>query len=57
MQERGCTPSVIEEVIKNGVPSQDPIIDRLRYYDSTNNIGVVTDKISGLIITIRDGAF
>ncbi|MBP1149976.1 MULTISPECIES: RHS repeat-associated core domain-containing protein [Methylocaldum] len=43
MQNRGLTPSVIEDTIKNGQRSPDPIPDRTRIYNSDNNITVIVE--------------
>ncbi|SCC90852.1 hypothetical protein SCG7109_AX_00010, partial [Chlamydiales bacterium SCGC AG-110-M15] len=53
MQGRGITPSVVENVLKEGIVSLDPIAGRLRHYDSANNITVITEL--NKIITVIPG--
>jgi hypothetical protein len=43
MQNRGLMPSVVENTIRTGTRSADPIVGRTRYYDSVNNGTVVTE--------------
>ncbi|HTB63774.1 MAG TPA: RHS repeat-associated core domain-containing protein, partial [Opitutales bacterium] len=54
MQARGLTPSVAKNAIEHGVPSPDPIPGRIRYFDSTNNITVVTEA-NGTVVTVMTG--
>ncbi len=51
MQNRGLTPTVVEDTIKNGVKSADPSPDRIRYYSPQNDITIVTDEATGRVIT------
>ena len=53
MQNRGVTPSVVENAIEHGVPSPDPILGRTRFYDSTNNITVITE--GDRVVTVIPG--
>jgi hypothetical protein len=43
MRNRGLMPSVVENTIHSGVMSADPIVGRLRYFDSVNNMTVITE--------------
>jgi filamentous hemagglutinin len=51
MQERGLTPSVIENVIKNGkkFPARDGVVE---YKDLVNKINVFVNPKTGKIITL-----
>jgi filamentous hemagglutinin len=53
MQDRGITPSVVENVIKSGV-SQPSRGGTTAHYDAANNISVVTNS-SGKVITVKYG--
>lgn len=53
MQNRGYTPSVVENAIQRGVRSPDPIPGRFRFYDQNNNITVITE--GDRVITIIPG--
>lgn len=57
MQERGVTPSVVENTIQNPTRrTPDPNAPgETIYYDSNNNITVVVDDASGRVITVRGG--
>jgi hypothetical protein len=54
MQGRGVPPSVVENTIQTGTPSPDPIPGRVRYYDSVNNMTVVTES-NGKVVTVITG--
>ena len=56
MQEQGILPSAVENAIQNGEKSPARN-DAERFYDKTNNITVIVDKNSGLIITTDFGNF
>jgi hypothetical protein len=43
MQNRGLMPSVVENTIRTGVRSADPIVGRTRFYDAVNNVTVITE--------------
>ena len=43
MQNRGFTPSVIEQAIKDGLSSPNKVMGRMQFYDPVNNISVVTE--------------
>jgi hypothetical protein len=49
MQQRGFTPSIIEDAILNGqiVPSANP--DTINYFHTRNNITVVTNSNGGVV--------
>jgi RHS repeat-associated protein len=56
MQNQGIYPSVVENTIKYGrlVPSSDPA--RLRYYETVNDITVVTEQ-NGTVVTTFYGGY
>lgn len=47
MQSRGIMPSIVENTIQQGVASPGNIAGRTVYFDSVNNVRVVTDSASG----------
>ncbi len=53
MQDRGITPSVVENVIKNG-SSKSSRGSTISHYDAVNNISVVTNS-SGKVVTVKYG--
>ena len=55
MQERGYTPTVVENVIKNGVSRVGNESSATVYTDNVNNISAVVDSTSGRVITVRGG--
>ena len=55
IQERGFTPSVVENAIQNGVASPGKSPDTTVYTDPTNNLRVVTDSATGRVITVIGG--
>ena len=55
MQNRGITPSVVENAIKTGNASPGNIAGRTIFRDPTNNVSVVTDTATGRVITVRGG--
>lgn len=54
MQERGITPSVVENAIRHGKATQNYIPGRISHYDAINNLTVITDSL-GKIITVSYG--
>lgn len=56
MQEQGIPFSAINDAIQNGerFPARN---NAERFYDRTNNITVIVDKTSGLVITADFGNF
>jgi len=52
-QNRGITPSVVEDAIQNGAKSADPIPGRVRNYSSDNNITVITEGSD--VVTVISG--
>ena len=54
MQERGYTPSVVENAIGSGVPSPGNTPGTTKFYDSTNNVSVIVNNTGG-VITVRGG--
>ncbi|HEY6557431.1 MAG TPA: DUF4258 domain-containing protein, partial [Polyangiaceae bacterium] len=53
MQNRGITPSVIENAIQNGLRSADPIVGRLRFFDPVNKVTVITE--AERVVTVIPG--
>lgn len=55
MQERGIPPSVVQNAIQNGVvyPIREGTIG---YYDSVNNVRVITSGSTGNVVTVIPGA-
>ncbi len=53
MQDRGFMPSVIENAIKNNTRAPNKFAGRVQFYDSTNNISVVTEN--GEVVTTLHG--
>nr|WP_231398269.1 hypothetical protein [Photorhabdus temperata] len=53
MQDRGITPSVVENTIKNGMstPSRG---GTTVHYDPMNNVSIVTNE-SGKVVTVKYG--
>lgn len=54
MQGRGVIPSAVENTIRVGTPSRDPIPGRMRFYDATNNLTVITES-NGRVVTVITG--
>lgn len=52
-QNRGITPSVVEDAIRNGLKNADPFSGRTRNYSPENNITVITEGDD--VITIIPG--
>ena len=53
MQNRGFTPSVIEETIQNGTSVPNKVSGRVQFYDPANNISVITED--GKVVTLMYG--
>jgi RHS repeat-associated protein len=53
MQNRGFTPSVVEETIQSGVGMPNKIAGRIQFYDPVNNISVIIED--GEIVTVMYG--
>ena len=53
MQNRGVMPSSVENAIKHGKYSPDPIPGRTRHVDSENNISIITE--ADKVITVMQG--
>jgi filamentous hemagglutinin len=55
MQGRGIPPSVVQNTIQNGVvfPTREGTIG---YYDSVNNVRVITSESTGSVVTVIPGA-
>lgn len=55
MQGRGVQPSAIENIIQNGISSLGNTPGMTVYYDSANNLTVITDSASGRVVTVHPG--
>jgi RHS repeat-associated protein len=55
MQGRGLTPSVVENTIQSGQVIPGKVSGTTAYYDSTNNVTVITNTTSGKVITAAPG--
>ncbi|MGR5287732.1 DUF4258 domain-containing protein [Vibrio maritimus] len=55
MQERGCTPSVVENALKNGTPSPGNKPNTTVFTDTANNVRVVTNSETGNVVTVITG--
>jgi hypothetical protein len=55
IQGRGLTPSVVENTIQSGQEIPGKIPGTTAYYDSVNNVTVITDTVSGRVITAAPG--
>jgi len=54
MQGRGVPPSAVENTIRTGTPTPDPLPGRIRHYDSVNNLTVITES-DGTVVTVITG--
>jgi RHS repeat-associated protein len=54
MQGRGVMPSAVENTVRVGRATPDPIPGRIRYYDPTNNLTVITES-NGRVVTVITG--
>jgi hypothetical protein len=52
MQERGYTPTVIENAVEHGVPTPQPDRGTIRYWDTSNKFNVVVDADPGRIVSV-----
>jgi filamentous hemagglutinin len=52
MQERGFTPSAVENAIGSGGSEPGAVPGTLQHVDSVNNCNVITDATSGRVITV-----
>jgi len=55
MQNRGLMPTVIEDAIRSGIVTKDPIVGRVRYYSQENKVTVVIEEVSGRVVTTLFG--
>ena len=55
MQKRGLTPTVVENAVKNGAQSVGNTAAEIVHHDAVNNVTVVTDAISGRVVTVYGG--
>ena len=55
MQRRGLKPSVIENTIQSGQKITGKTPGTTAYYDSVNNVTVITDTASGRVVTAAAG--
>jgi hypothetical protein len=47
----GASPSAVENAIQNGAPAPGNVPGRTVYYDSLNKLTIVTDSVTGRVIT------
>jgi RHS repeat-associated protein len=55
MQGRGLNSSVVENTIQNGQSIPGKIPGTTAHYDSVNNVTVITDTVSGRVVTAAPG--
>ena len=55
MQERGYTPSVVENALKNGTPSPGNKPNTTVFTDTANKVRVVTNSETGNVVTVITG--
>lgn len=55
MQERGIVPSVVENAVKNLNFIQGKKLNTIVYYDKINNLTIIQNSITGVIITVSKG--
>jgi RHS repeat-associated protein len=55
MQERGYTPTVVENAISTGTASPGNSPGTTKYHDSVNNVSVIVDSGTGRVVTVRGG--
>jgi hypothetical protein len=53
MSTRGLVPSVIENTIKTAEGVVNEAEGTIRYYDALNKVGVIINKITGVVITVE----
>lgn len=54
MQNRGLMPSVVENAIRTGVRSPDPIVGRFRFFDAVNKVTVIAE--GERVVTVVPGS-
>lgn len=52
MQNRGIPLSEVENAIQNGTPTDNSNRGTTVYYDSVNNVSIVTNSVTGNVITV-----
>lgn len=52
MQERGFTPTVIENAIQNGARTPGAKPNTFQHFDTVNNFNVITNSETGRVITV-----
>ena len=56
MQDRGLVSSVVENAVRTGTRTPDPIVGRYRFYDAVNDFTVVAEGSAGeRIVTVFQG--
>jgi filamentous hemagglutinin len=55
MQEQGMVPTVVENAIQSGQKTTGKIPGTTAYYDSVNDLTVITDTASGRVVTAKYG--
>lgn len=53
MQNRGATPSVVENTIKTGTPIPGNTLNEIEYVDTINGVNVVVDAATGRVVTVK----
>ena len=53
MQNRGTTPSVVENTIKTGTPIPGNTLNEIEYVDTINGVNVVVDAATGRVVTVK----
>ncbi len=52
IQERGLTPSAVENAIKHGITSPSKVPGNLEHFDKINNIMVITCETTSRVVSI-----
>lgn len=55
MQNRGLTPSVVENTIRNGVAMPGKYAGTTLHYDAVNHVSIITENASGRVVTVSAG--
>ena len=55
VQGRGIPPSAVDDAISTGQASSGKRAETTDYYNSTNNITVTIDTLTGRVVTVRQG--
>ncbi|MEU9001145.1 polymorphic toxin-type HINT domain-containing protein [Streptomyces sp. NPDC048551] len=55
LQERGLTPSVVENTIRVGERMPGKVAGTTAYYEAENHVTVITDTATGRVVTVSSG--